>query len=57
VVVPSWAALDHQAEEPSDLFVFSDAPAVEALKLARTTVSTQPQPITAVFDGTAEEND
>lgn len=32
-VVPSWAPVSHDADEPSDLFVVSDAPVLEALHL------------------------
>jgi gentisate 1,2-dioxygenase len=35
-VTPSWAAVDHEADDDADLFLFSDAPALEALGLART---------------------
>ena len=35
-VTPSWAAVDHEAADDADLFRFSDAPALEALGLART---------------------
>ena len=36
VAVPSWCALRISATTDLDLFVFSDAPVVEALGLART---------------------
>jgi gentisate 1,2-dioxygenase len=35
-VTPSWAAVDHEAADDSDLFLLSDGPAIEALGLART---------------------
>jgi gentisate 1,2-dioxygenase len=35
-VTPSWAAVDHQADDDADLFLFSDATALEALGLGRT---------------------
>ena len=35
-VTPSWAAVDHEAADDADLFLFSDAPALDALGLART---------------------
>jgi gentisate 1,2-dioxygenase len=35
-VTPSWAAVDHQAGDDADLFLFSDATALEALGLGRT---------------------
>ena len=34
-VVPSWAAVDHEAAEPADLFVLTDRPIIEALGLNR----------------------
>lgn len=34
-VVPSWAAVDHQAHEPSDLFAITDRPVLESLHLHR----------------------
>jgi gentisate 1,2-dioxygenase len=35
-VAPSWAAVDHAAEDDADLFLLSDGPVLEALGLART---------------------
>lgn len=35
-VTPSWAAVDHEADDDADLFVVSDRPALEALGLDRT---------------------
>lgn len=46
ITVPSWAAVDHEAGEPADVFVLSDAPVIEALRLARTEVLDAPQPVT-----------
>ncbi len=46
--VPSWAPLDHLAHEASDLFVFSDAPTLEALGLDRSLVEDANQPIERV---------
>jgi len=40
-VTPSWAAVDHEAADDADLFLFSDWPALEALGLARTEVGQQ----------------
>ena len=37
-VVPSWAPVDHEATEPADLFVLSDAPLIAAAGLYRTEV-------------------
>jgi gentisate 1,2-dioxygenase len=34
-VTPSWAAVHHAATQPSDLFVMSDEPVMEALGLSR----------------------
>jgi hypothetical protein len=34
-VIPSWAAVDHQASEPTDLFVITDRPILEAFGLYR----------------------
>jgi gentisate 1,2-dioxygenase len=48
-VVPSWAAVDHAAVEPADLFMMSDTPVLEALALARTAAETEPQNVTATF--------
>jgi gentisate 1,2-dioxygenase len=36
MAVPSWATVDHEAFDEADLFVVSDAPVVEALRLDRT---------------------
>lgn len=44
-VTPSWAAVDHYANEPSDLFVMSDEPVMEALGLNRRTELTEHQEI------------
>jgi gentisate 1,2-dioxygenase len=44
-VTPSWAAADHEAADDADLFHFSDAPALEALGLARTEKARQPQDV------------
>jgi gentisate 1,2-dioxygenase len=35
-VAPSWAAIDHEANDDADLFLLSDGPVLEALGLART---------------------
>ncbi len=37
LAVPSWAPLDFEAAEPTDLFCLCDAPVLEALGLARST--------------------
>jgi gentisate 1,2-dioxygenase len=49
VAVPSWAAVDHEADEDSDVFVLSDAPIVEALHLLRTQVAPEFQEIRSRF--------
>lgn len=50
-VVPSWAALDHEAVETADLFMMSDAPVLEALALDRAASEAGNQPVTATFPG------
>ena len=35
-VTPSWAAVDHEADDDANLFLVSDRPALDALGLART---------------------
>ncbi|MGH9021719.1 MAG: cupin domain-containing protein [Acidimicrobiia bacterium] len=47
--VPSWALVDHQAHEPSDLFSVSDRPVLRALGLHRQEQFTEAQPITSTF--------
>jgi gentisate 1,2-dioxygenase len=51
LAVPSWAAIDHQAAEPSDLFAISDAPVLKALGLYRETTLAAPQEVGAAFPG------
>jgi gentisate 1,2-dioxygenase len=46
-VTPSWAAVDHQADDDADLFLFSDWPALDALGLARTQQEQQRQDVRA----------
>lgn len=36
LVLPSWAAVDHEADGDADLFLLSDRPVLDALGLART---------------------
>lgn len=38
-VTPSWAAVDHQAHEPSDLFAITDRPVLEKLHLYREAIA------------------
>lgn len=47
LVVPSWAAVDHEVSETADVFVLSDAPVVEALALDRSEVLAQHQAVTS----------
>jgi gentisate 1,2-dioxygenase len=44
LAVPSWRAVDHEAAETAQLFVLSDAPVIEALRLDRTEVMDVQQP-------------
>ena len=48
-VTPSWAAVDHRAEETSDLFAISDRPVLEALGLYRDERLEAPQVVTGDF--------
>jgi gentisate 1,2-dioxygenase len=45
LAVPSWVPVDHEASEEADLFVISDAPVLEALRLDRTEVLDRPQDV------------
>jgi gentisate 1,2-dioxygenase len=51
LAVPSWAAVDHEASEPSDLFAISDAPVLQALGLYREATLDAPQEVVSVFPG------
>ena len=44
-VTPSWAPVDHQADEPADLFAISDRPVLQALHLYREETLPAAQPI------------
>ncbi len=46
LALPSWCAVRHEAAEPADLFVVSDAPVLEALRLDRTELVKEPQQVT-----------
>jgi gentisate 1,2-dioxygenase len=46
-VTPSWAPVDHEAADDADLFCFSDAPALEALGVARAEQARQQQDVLA----------
>ena len=47
--VPSWAAVEHRADEPSDLFAVTDAPALRALGLYREEQLAEPQTVAGTF--------
>jgi gentisate 1,2-dioxygenase len=47
--VPSWAAVEHRADEPSDLFAVTDAPALRALRLYREEELAAPQVVVGTF--------
>jgi gentisate 1,2-dioxygenase len=48
-VVPSWAALDHEASEPSDLFSLSDVPVIKSLGLYRERTEATHQDVTGNY--------
>lgn len=48
-VTPSWAAVDHEADETADLFAVSDRPVLQALHLYREDTLPAPQEITGRF--------
>ena len=47
--VPSWAALEHEASEPADLFSIDDRPVFESLGLYRETTLDRPQTVRCEF--------
>ena len=49
-VVPSWAAVEHEAHETADLFSLGDAPVLRALGLYREEPLSQPQDVLRKFD-------
>lgn len=51
LAVPSWCAVDHEPAETAELFVLSDAPVLEALRLERTEVLNEPQAVTGAWSG------
>ncbi len=53
-VAPSWSTVDHEAAEPSDLFVVNDRPVLEALNLYRETTLPEPQEIHGSFSGSTD---
>lgn len=50
-VVPSWAAVDHEATQPADLFAIDDRPLLEKLSLFREERLTAPQNAREHFRG------
>ncbi|HLZ58951.1 MAG TPA: cupin domain-containing protein [Ktedonosporobacter sp.] len=48
-VAPSWAVVEHHAQEQTDLFAVTDKPILEALGLFRDEYLLQPQEISSVF--------
>jgi gentisate 1,2-dioxygenase len=46
-VTPSWAAVDHEATDDADLFLFCDRPVLEALGLARAEQAPRQQDVLA----------
>ncbi len=49
-VVPSWAAVDHEAHEEADLFVISDRPVLEAFRLFKRIEEPEQQSIGETFE-------
>jgi gentisate 1,2-dioxygenase len=49
-VTPSWAAVDHEAFEPSDVFSISDRPVLEAFHLYREETLEGCQPVEGAFE-------
>jgi gentisate 1,2-dioxygenase len=47
--VPSWAAVDHEANEEADLFVISDRPVLEAFRLFRRIEEPEQQAVGETF--------
>jgi gentisate 1,2-dioxygenase len=45
IALPSWCAVDHEAAGTAQLFVVSDAPVIEALRLDRTEIMNEHQPV------------
>jgi gentisate 1,2-dioxygenase len=48
-VVPSWAAVDHEASEEADLFVISDRPVLEAFRLFKRIEEPEQQAVGETF--------
>lgn len=49
LVTPSWAAVDHEAFESSDIFAVSDRPLLQAFHLYREETHEQSQPVQGTF--------
>jgi gentisate 1,2-dioxygenase len=49
-VVPSWAAVDHEANEEADLFVISDRPVLEAFRLFKHIEEPEHQAVGETFE-------
>jgi gentisate 1,2-dioxygenase len=49
-VSPSWAIVDHEANEEADLFVISDRPVLQALHIYQEETEPQPQAISGTFE-------
>ncbi len=48
-VTPSWAAVEHEASDPADLFAVSDRPVLQALHLYREETLARPQEANRTF--------
>jgi len=48
-VTPSWAIVDHEADDPADLFAVSDRPVLSGLHLYKEEVLAEPQTVTRRF--------
>jgi gentisate 1,2-dioxygenase len=51
LAVPSWCAVDHEPADTARLFVLSDAPVIEALRLDRTEVLEERQSVRGAWSG------
>jgi gentisate 1,2-dioxygenase len=51
LALPSWCAVDHEASETAHFFVVSDAPVIEALRLDRSEILEEHQPIRSAWGG------
>lgn len=49
-VTPSWSTVQHQADEPADLFAVTDRPVLEALHLFREEFRATAEPVVATFE-------